>query len=223
MPPKELTKHQLSARLSYNQHVPAFLRRMQNQISGRHEDSDEENEMIGDPELEDFDQGSGRPPIPRRPPIPERPVEDPGSADEDNDDEKPQVVVLKQGKHLSEFEAENERRKAKGLPLLPNPALSKEEKEEKGAKPSEGPTEPKNAKSSKNPALSFSTSKSGFKSTTKRKAVGQPSDDESSKKGNAASAGPKKVKDSAEKNKKPSATTKKQKKNKTLLSFGDDA
>ena len=55
--------------------------------------------------------GSGRPPIPRRPAIPERPNDERGSADEDDGDEKPQVVVLKEGKHLTEREAENERRK----------------------------------------------------------------------------------------------------------------
>ena len=55
--------------------------------------------------------GSGRPPIPRRPAIPERPDDEQGSADEDDGDEKPQVVVLKEGKHLTEREAENERRK----------------------------------------------------------------------------------------------------------------
>ena len=34
-----------------------------------------------------------------------------GQEDEDDGDEKPQVVVLKEGKHLTEREAENERRK----------------------------------------------------------------------------------------------------------------
>lgn len=43
----------------------------------------------------------------------QRPADDPGSADEDDyeKDELPQVVVLKQGKHLTEREAENVRRK----------------------------------------------------------------------------------------------------------------
>ena len=54
---------------------------------------------------------SGRPPIPKRPAIPERPKDEPGSADEDDGDEKPQVVVLKAGKHLTEREAEDVRRK----------------------------------------------------------------------------------------------------------------
>ena len=104
MAPKEPTKHQLSSRLAYSQHTPAFLRKLQSRISGApNEDSDE------DPEFED--DGSGRPPIPRRPPIPERPADDPGSEDEDGDDEAPQVVVLKEGKHLSAWEVENEKRK----------------------------------------------------------------------------------------------------------------
>lgn len=104
MAPKEPTKHQLSARLTYSQHTPAFLRKLQSRVSGfPDEDSDES------PEFED--DGSGRPPIPRRPPIPERPSSDPGSAEEDNDDEAPQVVVLKEGKHLSSREVENEKRK----------------------------------------------------------------------------------------------------------------
>ena len=116
MAPKEPTRAQLSSRLSYSQHTPAFLRRLQNKYSGnRTHDDDEEDDEQGryrdDPEFEDLDHGSGRPPIPRRPAIPERPSDDPGSADEDDEDEKPQIVVLKEGKHLTEREAENIRRK----------------------------------------------------------------------------------------------------------------
>lgn len=104
MAPKEPTKHQLSARLTYSQHTPAFLRKLQSRVSGiPDEDSDES------PEFED--DGSGRPPIPRRPPIPERPSDDPGSGEDDVDDEAPQVVVLKEGKHLSAREVESEKRK----------------------------------------------------------------------------------------------------------------
>ena len=104
--PKEPTRAQLSSRLSYNQHTPAFLRRLQNKAAGRRDEDEDEDE----PEFEDYDHGSGRPPIPRRPAIPERPPEDPGSANDDDDDEKPQVVVLKEGKHLTEREVENIRR-----------------------------------------------------------------------------------------------------------------
>lgn len=62
---------------------------------------------------EEFEHtGNGREPVPRRPrpPIPERPEGNVGSEDEDLGDEKPQVVVLKEGKHLTERAAENIRR-----------------------------------------------------------------------------------------------------------------
>lgn len=71
------------------------------ELEDRYNDEDDEFEYVG----------SGRPPIPKRPSIPERPTDDPGSEDEDDRDEKPQVVVLKAGKHLTEREAENIRRK----------------------------------------------------------------------------------------------------------------
>lgn len=64
--------------------------------------------------------GSGRPPIPTRPAIPERPEGDPGSGEEDDGDEAPQIVVLKEGKHLSEREVENEKRRG----TLPSRLLS---------------------------------------------------------------------------------------------------
>jgi hypothetical protein len=97
-------------RLSYEGHTPAFLVKLQNRVAGVADDDD-------DDEFED--DGSGRPPIPKRPPIPQRPEDQPGSADEDEDDgdEKPQVVVLKEGKHLTAHEAENERRKRVSCPL----------------------------------------------------------------------------------------------------------
>ena len=108
---REPTKHQLSSRLSYQHHTPAFLRRLQKSHGGgrRGDDDDEDSPTYEDDEFED--DGSGRPPIPVRPSIPERPKDNPGSEDEGSDDEKPQVVVLKEGKHLTEREAENERRK----------------------------------------------------------------------------------------------------------------
>jgi hypothetical protein len=114
---REPTKHQLSSRLSYQQHTPAFLRRLHKNYGGgrRGDDEDEEDDpTYGDGEFED--DGSGRPPIPVRPSIPERPKDDPGgSEDEDDGDEKPQVVVLREGKHLTEREAQNEKRKGASL------------------------------------------------------------------------------------------------------------
>jgi hypothetical protein len=77
-------------------------------------------------------RGGGRVPIPRRPPVPSRPggsgsdnegggarEDGKGELDEeDADDEAPQVVVLKQGKHLSEREVDNEKRKGASSPCM---------------------------------------------------------------------------------------------------------
>ena len=108
MAPREPTRAQLSSKLAYQANVPAFLQKLQNKMKGI---VDEDEEEDYDPDFEHV--GGGRAPIPRRPAIPERPADNPGSADEDDDfaDEKPQVVVLKEGKHLTEREAENIRRK----------------------------------------------------------------------------------------------------------------
>ncbi|GBE88539.1 hypothetical protein SCP_1303550 [Sparassis crispa] len=188
--PKEPTRQQLSARLAYQANTPAFLRRLQNKVQGRSED-DEDDEFE--------DDGSGRPPIPRRPAIPERPDDDPGSADEDDADERPQVVVLKEGKHLTEREVENEKRKAKGLPPLSEPepkvveASSSTSKADSKFAQSEMQSQP----------LSFSSSKTSAK-PHKRKAVGDGRND--------APAHEKAVKSSK---KKPKKVEKK------LLSFGD--
>lgn len=112
MAPREPTRAQLSSKLAYQQHTPNFLLKLQNRMNG----IPDEEEPEDDEELEYVD--SRRPPIPKRPTIPERPKDDPGSADEDDGDEKPQVVVLKAGKHLTEREAENIRRKGEvAVPL----------------------------------------------------------------------------------------------------------
>lgn len=100
---KEPTRAQLSSRLTYQSRTPTFLLRMQNGMGGGGRDDDEDDEFEYD--------GSGRPPIPKRPTIPERPDDESGSAEEDDMDEKPQIVVLKEGKHLSEREVENEKRR----------------------------------------------------------------------------------------------------------------
>lgn len=218
MAPKEPNRHQLSSRLSYSQNTPSFLLKLQNRIAGIPDEEEEEY----DDEFED--DGSGRPPIPRRPAIPERPEDEPGSADEDDGDEKPQVVVLREGKHLTEREAENVRRKGmlflpafiirqakltnmpieRGLPPLPEPT---EKASQSDAVPSKEAT---NASSkSQTGSLSFSSSKTGHKAKTsagKRKAVGDGDDEKDIKKAKNAPT--------RKKPKKPS---------KTLLSFGDDA
>ncbi|KAF7347591.1 DUF4604 domain-containing protein [Mycena venus] len=196
MAPKEPTRQQLSSRLQYNQSAstPRFLQKFKNRIAGIPDEDDQYDDEF------EPDDGSGRPPIPRRPAIPERPDDDPGSADEDDGDEKPQVVVLQAGKHLTEREAENLRREVRGLPPLPDPAESTSNpppgSETKGKAPSK-PKEPA-------PSLSFSSAKNSFKTgAAKRKAalIGSKTD-------GTGEAQPKK---------------KAKKESKTLLSFGDDA
>ncbi|KAF7977048.1 hypothetical protein HWV62_4569 [Athelia sp. TMB] len=204
MPPREPTNAQISSRLSYSQNTPSFLQKFKNRAAGiadapEHEDSyyDEDGNAY-------YDDGTGRPPIPQRPSIPERPEGEAGSEDEDDGDEKPQVVVLRQGKHLTEREAENERRKERGLAPLPDPtapvpqpnkdATSLSEKVKEGA-----------SKKAAGPSLSFSsgTSKGSSKSTAgKRKAIGEA--------------------DPEDKNGSGKTKKKKVKGGKSLLSFGDD-
>ncbi|KAG6817263.1 hypothetical protein H0H87_010924 [Tephrocybe sp. NHM501043] len=191
MAPKEPNRHQLSSRLSYSQNTPAFLQKLKNKIAGVADQEDEYDEEY------EYD-GSGRPPIPRRPAIPERPDDDPGSADEDEGDEKPQVVILREGKHLTAHEAENIKRKEKGLPPLPDPTAIKQDLEA-------SPTALTETTKGKKPnSLSFSSSKTKPKpSGNKRKAIGEVNSETKS------SGAPSK---------------KKQKKaSKTLLSFSDEA
>nr|VWO99734.1 Uncharacterized protein [Ganoderma boninense] len=158
---KEPTRAQLSSRLTYQSRTPAFLLRMQNGMGGRGRDADEDDEFEYD--------GSGRPPIPKRPAIPERPDDEPGSADEDDLDEKPQIVVLKEGKHLSERDVENEKRRAKGLPPLADPAESTSKNELAKGSTSTEPKAPKQQ------GLSFGAA--AKPKGAKRKAVGDGRDD----------------------------------------------
>jgi len=192
--PKEPTKAQLSSKLGYQSHTPSFLLRLQKQIGGRvgnrDQDYDEDEDQFED-------DGSGRPPIPVRPSIPERPDDDPGSEDEDDGEEKPQVVVLREGKHLTEREVENEKRKAKGLP----PLLEADEKMQKGETKDSSAS---GSKPSTTPSQSLSFSSGGSKSSgKKRKAVNTVEDGEPVGKKKTA--------------KKPKKAEKK------LLSFDDDA
>lgn len=106
MAPKDPTRYQLSSRLAYSQDTPRFLQRLKHSVGGHSND-----EGVADEDFDEWEATSGRPPIPRRPLPPQRPEGDVGSADEDSGDEKPQIVVLKKGKHMSELEVENEKRK----------------------------------------------------------------------------------------------------------------
>ena len=133
MPSKEPTKHQLSARLQFQSHTPAFLRDFQNRISGRRDDEDEDAPQIereydgsgrGEDDVDEFGRSLDRPRLDEY----GREVRRDGSAERETkakreemkkrkmeleeEDEKPVVVVLKEGKHLTEFEAENEKRKS---------------------------------------------------------------------------------------------------------------
>jgi len=202
---REPTKHQLSSRLSYQQHTPAFLRRLQKSHGGgRHGDDKEEED---EPTYEFEDDGSGRPPIPVRPSIPERPKDQPGSEDEDEGDEKPQVIVLKEGKHLTEREVQNEKRKAQGLPPLPEPSNNP------NVELFPSTTKPKTTNSK---SLNFSSTGSSTTGSAakKRKAVVdlQLQDEEFISLGDVV-----KGKSSKSVKKKPKKSDKK------LLSFGDDA
>ncbi|KAJ7103242.1 hypothetical protein B0H15DRAFT_942733 [Mycena belliarum] len=196
MAPKEPTRQQISSRLQYSQNTPRFLQKLQNRIAGI-QDEDEEYDAEFEP-----DDGSGRPPIPRRPAIPERPDDDPGSADEDDGDEKPQVVVLREGKHLTEREAENVRRQERGLPPLPEPTEPSSKVAIGSGSETKDKAPPKRKADA--PSLSFSSTKNSFKSgAAKRREL--------------ALAGKSEGLDEARPKKKHKKETK------TLLSFGDEA
>lgn len=157
----------------------------------------------GSSDLTDNGLGDGRPPIPTRP---DAEGEREGYESEESGDEKPQVVVLREGKHLSEIDAENEKRKARGLPPLPdkntleedpvassNTASKDQSKTQKDDKPMGG--------------LAFSSSRSAKPGAKKRKA-GEASEGSLSAAATVPEA--KKLK-----------TKKAKKETKGLLSFGD--
>jgi hypothetical protein len=218
---RDPTNAQISSRLRYDQGTaPAFLARMRAQVAGhaiRDEDEDEPSY--------DYD-GNKRPPIPTRPSIPTRPgggsddeeekrrKDGTGELDEDDgDDEAPQVVVLREGKHLNAWEAENERRKggssccdlaksilnrlidlAKGLSPLPDPATITSISSEADS----SQAKQKKAGTGAESAVSMGAAKK----STKRKIVGDAELEPTTSK-------PEKKKSKKEK--------------KSLLSFGDDA
>ncbi|KAF5341382.1 hypothetical protein D9758_012265 [Tetrapyrgos nigripes] len=117
-----------------------------------------------EPELDEFGReirrrgGEGESPRAGRPP------DNAGSADEDEyfEDEKPQVVVLKEGKHLTEREAENVRRKEKGLPPLSDPSNPSSSSQPQTQSQNNKPTE----SSSKGLSFSSSTSTSSSSATS---------------------------------------------------------
>lgn len=227
MGPKELSRHQLSSKLSYQAHVPAFLQKLQNRMAGVSDLPSDENEpQFEDGELEYV--GGGRPPIPRRPPIPKRPASQPGSNDERGDDdsdeegdEKPQIIVLREGKHLSEREVEIIKRKEKGLPPLPETTdtaqgthdVCASEKLKDATKPA----------SSKSKGLSFSSEKTTTKTSSKRKAISQLDSDNDNDSSVQMSNEKLKSKFEKEKERKVQLKKRPKKESRKLLSFGDDA
>ncbi|CAE6505005.1 hypothetical protein RSOLAG22IIIB_11521 [Rhizoctonia solani] len=175
------------------------------------EEEDYDDGNVYNPDWDKGDSGDGRPPIPSRPPVPTRPPiptrpgesskphggrnGTPSEDEEDSGDEKPQIVVLKEGKHLSAREVEREKRRAQGL--------SDDEDDECSEKPSDEP--PTKAKQSKTKSKTFSDPhvSTGAKPKVKRKIISE----------DVSKTGKEK---NSEKPKK-----KKQKKETKLLSFGD--
>ncbi|CAE6479635.1 unnamed protein product [Rhizoctonia solani] len=222
---KDPTPHQLSSRLQYSQGVPSFLRQLQAQVGGQlssqrfgRGDDDEEPEIadedgnVYNPDWDKGESADGRPPIPSRPPVPSRPPiptrpggsekphggrnGTPSEDEEDSGDEKPQIVVLKEGKHLSAKEVEREKRRGQGL--------SDEDEPESSEKPSgEYLVKVKQFKM-KSQTFSDPHVSTGAKPKAKRKIVGEDVGSQGNK--NKGLDKPKK---------------KKQKKETKLLSFGD--
>ncbi|KAJ1300078.1 hypothetical protein OPQ81_002560 [Rhizoctonia solani] len=172
----------------------------------------EEEGNVYDPDWDKHASQGGRPPIPSRPPVPSRPPiptrpggsskpnggrnGTPSEDEEDSGDEKPQIVVLKEGKHLSAKEVEREKRRAQGLP--------DQDESELNEKSSEEPSTKVNPPKAKPQTFSDSHVTTGAKPKAKRKIIG----------GDVGSQGNKDNR--SEKPKK-----KKQKKETKLLSFGD--
>lgn len=162
----------------------------------------------GSSDLADNGLGDGRPPIPTRP-NGEGEREDRDS--DESGDEKPQVVVLREGKHLTEIEVENEKRRAKGLPPLPDKKTQEDGVEDASTSSNTASKDKSKTQKDEKPigGLAFSSSRSA-KSNAKKRKVGEE----------GSEGGPSTTTGTAPEAKK--AKTKKPKKEtKALLSFGD--
>ncbi|KAH8802028.1 hypothetical protein DL96DRAFT_775484 [Flagelloscypha sp. PMI_526] len=217
MPPrKEPTRAQLSSRLAYSERTPAFLQKFKAKLSGHAVDDDEpQYEYDGDDRYESID--TSRPAIPVRPTSPpptnSTPARNDRDEDEEDDDEwqDAQIVVLKEGKHLSEKEAEDIRRKEKGL----GPLASSET-----AVPELNPSRTKTKKLREPPpTLSFSSGKS--QASTNSSSLHDSALASAIKKRKRAIAADEEHEDTNLKKQKKNKRPKKEKK--TLLSFGDEA
>ncbi|EJD42601.1 hypothetical protein AURDEDRAFT_152833 [Auricularia subglabra TFB-10046 SS5] len=223
MPPKqrELTRNQVSSRLAYNASTPAFLQRMQAQVSrqtGRRFGNDDENDEDDEaPQVEFESLDAERPAIPVRPrsPKPQRGAGRRGSRsgsekeDEEPEDERPQVIVLKEGKHLTKEEAENEKRIAQGLPPLPINKAPADDANEHQTQSQRKDHQKSNRRNQASNSMAFGTSsrKDDELSAAKRRAAAIGSDDDG---GVGEVPATKKAK------------TKAKKLEKKLLSFDDD-
>ncbi|KAG8978793.1 hypothetical protein FRB94_004200 [Tulasnella sp. JGI-2019a] len=186
MPPKQ-TPYQLSKGLGYNQKTPAFLVALQQRIAGN------------DPDNVDSEAIDGRPAIPTRP-------EGEASGDEESEDEKPQVVVIREGKHLTEVEADNESRKVKGLP----PRQTINEHADTSTQPPASKVKVKDPKT----GLSFSSSSSTV--GTVQKAVSRK------RKGVSVEQDPASDPTPEHQGEKKAKKAKRQAQSKALISFGDE-
>ncbi|KAG8815986.1 hypothetical protein FRC17_000506 [Serendipita sp. 399] len=149
MPPKELTKHQLSHRIQFESHTPNFLKAFQAKVSGFRQNHDEDED---DPRVVSGDEDGGyggedggdgvkldefgreirmgseeremrerkRERMGRGKAGDEGNSKGRGNGDEEEGEEAPVIVVLNERKHLSAREVENERRRARGLSPLPD-------------------------------------------------------------------------------------------------------
>ncbi|KAG8947971.1 hypothetical protein FRC04_010168 [Tulasnella sp. 424] len=190
---KEPTKNQYSKGLGYQAKTPAFILAMQQRLGGNSGSSD----------LADNGLGDGRPPIPTRPD-----GEGERGDSEESGDEKPQVVVLREGKHLTDIEVENEKRRVKGLPPLADKKTQEDGAEDASTSSNTASKDKSKTQKDEKPigGLAFSSSKSA-KSNAKKRKVGEE----------GSEGGPTGTTPEAKKAK----TKKPKKETKALLSFGD--
>jgi len=186
--------------------TPAFLLKLQNRIAGVPDEDPNEYGEGGESEFDEFGR-ERRPPIPTRPPKGEG---EGGEEEEEEDDkfadEKPLVVVLKEGKHLSQADVEREKRMAKGLPPLEDNDTPSQFPSDK-SKPPKPPTQSLSFSSSSAKGKKPGPTTSSSKLAGKRKVIGDDTSNSNDVKDKAGGKSKKKPK----------------KESKSLVSFGDDA
>ncbi|PVF94084.1 hypothetical protein CPB86DRAFT_741175 [Serendipita vermifera] len=243
MPPKELGRHQLSSRLQFQSQTPSFLKAFKAKVSGGRVDDDDEGPQYANGDEYGLDDGEeldefGRAKRREEPMVDEfgreirRDVEDDrgkkggrhGADSEEDEDEKPTVVVLKEGKHLTERQAENERRKARGLSPLPELEDPKDDSKAGSSTKAKATSSSTSKNQGTTPGSAKSSVQIGGKlgGATKRKAPIGSRVDEQDSDNDAAAPAKKKVKTGDGKAKAKGDSKKPKKAVKGLLSFGDD-